>query len=229
MENLTIAKPKRSSDGTFTCNIKQPFIINLQNSQLVHIKETNDQAQFIFLKNKNLYNYVYDLNNNIIEIVKSNCSSWFNTNMNPDLIDDYYTNTLIYDKTHGDLIKLKLTGTDLLPNELIGNNINIELNAIHLRFYKQKFVLETTIKTYEIASDIIDFSDEENTILSDNEDDEPYPSQTELDEMKMEVVHKLQAEINEINEKLIVLNKQKNKMEEAREIQEIIKLYNEFQ
>ena len=123
VSDLMIAKPKKS-EGSFICAIKQPFIIDLSASQLVHIKDTNDSAQFVFLKNKKLYNYMYDLNNKIIDIVKDNCTSWFNTNMNADLIDDYYTNTLVYDKTHGDLIKIKIIGDSLLSNELINNTIN---------------------------------------------------------------------------------------------------------
>jgi hypothetical protein len=224
---LIIAKPKKV-DGTFICAIKNSLKIELPSCHLIHIKETNDQAQFIFLKNKNLCNYMYDINNQIISIVKENCTTWFNTNMNPDLIDDYYTNTLVYDKTHGELIKIKIVG-DLLPESMIGNIYNFEFNAIHLRFFKQKFVLETKITKYEITSecDIIDFP-------SDNEDEEEeediiYPSNSELLEMKQEVLSKTQVRIEKLQEELNELTNINKKMEEAEEIDDIIKLYNQFQ
>jgi hypothetical protein len=224
---LIIAKPKKV-DGTFICAIKNLLKIELPSCHLIHIKETNDQAQFIFLKNKNLCNYMYDINNQIISIVKENCTTWFNTNMNPDLIDDYYTNTLVYDKTHGELIKIKIVG-DLLPESMIGNIYNFEFNAIHLRFFKQKFVLETKITKYEITSecDIIDFpSDNEE---EEEEEDIIYPSNSELLEMKQEVLSKTQVRIDKLQEELNELTNINKKMEEAQEIDDIIKLYNQFQ
>jgi hypothetical protein len=227
--DLIIAKPKKV-DGTFICTIKNSLKLELPSCHLIHIKETNDQAQFIFLKNKNLCNYMYDINNQIISIVKENCSSWFNTNMNPDLIDDYYTNTLVYDKTHGELIKIKIIG-DLLPEDMIGNIYNFELNAIHLRFFKQKFVLETKITKHDIISecDIIDFPSDNEDDEIDEEDNIIYPSNSELLEMKQEVINKTHAKIDQLQQELNELTDIKKKMEEAQEIDDIIKLYNQFQ
>ena len=231
--DLLIAKPKKS-EGTFICTIKQPFYIELPGSHIIHIKETNDAAQFIFIKNKQFYNYIYDLNASIIEIVKENCSTWFNTNMNPDLVEDYYTSTLVYDKTHGELIKLKIVDADsqLLPSDLVGSKLNIKLQAKNLRFYKQKFVLETVIESYEVACDIIDFSDDEKV----EDEEEAYPSQLELEEMQREVVTKYQSVIDELEIKIAPLKskleetlKKQAEMAEAVDIDDIIRIYNEFE
>jgi len=238
--DITFSKPKKI-DGTFICAIKKPLLLNLCGSQLIHIKEVRDQlgSYIIFLKNKNLCNYMYDLNQRIIELVKENCTTWFNTNMNPDLIDDYYTNTLIYDKTHGELIKIKIIGQeeDKLSDSFIGNNVNLELNAFQLRFYKQKFVLECKINNCETACDIIDFaSDDDN--FDDNCDatsDIAYPSLCELEEMKNEVFTKtefkiknLEAQVTELQNEILKFSDIKQKMQEAQEIDDIIKVFNDF-
>ena len=240
--DITFSKPKKI-DGTFICTIKKQVVLNLSGSQLIHIKEIRDQtgSYIIFLKNKNLCNYMYDLNQRIIELVKENCTTWFNTNMNPDLIDDYYTSTLIYDKTHGELIKIKIIGQeeDKLSDSFIGNNLNLELNAFQLRFYKQKFVLECKINNCETACDIIEFaSDDEdghNDYNADATSDVAYPSPSELEEMKTEVFTKteskiksLEVQVTELQNEILKFSDIKQKMEEAREIDDIIKVFNEF-
>lgn len=237
--DITFAKPKKI-DGTFICTIKKSLVLNLSGSQLIHIKEIRDQvgSYIIFLKNKNLCNYMYDLNQRIIELVKENCTTWFNTNMNPELIDDYYTTTLIYDKTHGELIKIKIIGAeeDKISDSFIGSNINLELNAFHLRFYKQKFVLECKINHCETACDIIEFaSDSDAEDTDDNTSDIAYPSPGELEEMKHEVFTKseskikdLEAQVTELQNEITKFSDIKQKMSEAQEIDDIIKVFNDF-
>lgn len=231
--DLIIARPKKS-EGSFVCAIRQPFEISLSNAQLVHVKETNDDAQFAFMKNKPMYDYFYDLNARIVDIVKQNCGNWFNTNMNPDLIEDYYTNTLVYDKTHGDLIKLKIVGERMLPSDLVGTALNLTLSAKHLRFYKQKFVLELEIDTYETACDVIDFSSDDGDTAFDS-DDEPYPSTLELKEMKEEVLamadrelEALEAQLAEVESKIESVKARRKKMDDAVDPDEVIRLYNEI-
>lgn len=233
VSELAVARPKKS-DGTFVCSIKAPFVIDLQGT-LVHTKDTNDGAQFAFLKCQKAphYDYIYDLNNEIVSQVKSNCSTWFNTNMNPELIDDYYTATLIYDKTHGDLIKLKVFGEQLFPAELVGSSLNVQLSARQLRFYKQKFVLETAIESYEIADEVIEFSDEEP--------EEPYPSPMELKEMKGELLsyydgqiadlekakEELSARLSDLDGKAASIAQKKASIEES-DADAVLSAYNEY-
>ncbi len=233
LNNLIINKPKKSN-GTYVCYIDQPFKLVLNNSQLVYIKENTDDSQFVFLKNKQLFDYFCDLNDYIINVVKKNCGKWFNTNMNPDSIDDYFTNTIVYDKTHGDLIKLKITGEDKIDKDLLNQKLNVTLTANNLRFYKQKFVLETLLDSHEITCDIIDFSSDDE-VLSEEEDDEPLPSASELLEMKTEVINSCEQNIKELElkiknlaEELDRFNNIKSKMEQTEDIHEIIKIYDEF-
>lgn len=234
IDELHIARPKKS-DGTFVCAIKSPFVIDLQGATLVHTKDTNDGAQFAFFKCSKAthYDYIYDLNNEIVSQVKNNCSTWFNTNMNPELIDDYYTATLVYDKTHGDLIKLKVFGEQLFSTEIVSTTLNVQLSAKQLRFYKQKFVLETSIESYEIANDVIEFSDEEA--------DEPYPSPMELKEMKCEIQSYYDNQLEELSQqkkeleeqlsaldcKMDALTEKKQALEEA-DADEVLAAYKDY-
>jgi hypothetical protein len=229
LSKLVINKPKKSN-GTYVCYIDQPFKLVLNNAQLIYLKTNTDDSQFIFLKNKQLYDYLCDLNDSIITIVKQNCGNWFNTNMSPDVIDDYYTNTLVYDKTHGDLIKLKITGEDKISKDLLNQKLNITLTANNLRFYKQKFVLETLLDSHEITCDIIDFpSDEENEdVLSE---DEPYPSASELEEMRNDIIKHSNTELDLINTEISKLQEKKLTLENYKDLKDpddIIKLYNSF-
>jgi hypothetical protein len=226
VNELHIARPKKS-DGTFICAIKSPFLLEIQGT-LVHTKDTNDGAQFAFFKCSKAtpYDYIYDLNTEIISQVKSNCSTWFNTNMNPELIDDYYTATLIYDKTHGDLIKLKVFGEELFTSDMLGANLNVKLDAKQLRFYKQKFVLETEIESYEVANELIEFSEEE--------EEEAYPSPMELKEMKAELLafydNKLEevaAQLAALDAKGVALTEKKQAIENA-DTDTVLSAYNEY-
>jgi hypothetical protein len=122
---------------------------------------------------------------------------------------------------------VKIVGEQLLPMDLIGNKINLVLNATNLRFYKQKFVLETSIANYELGCDIIDFSSEEENVLSDGEEEVPYPSISELEEMKNEVLEKLNKESEELSQRLQAIENMKCEMEAAKEVDDIIRIYNQ--
>ena len=211
VNTLHIERPKKSEANTFVCPIKN-FSIDLTGAQLVGTK-----APYVFLKHKAMHNYMYDLNNKIIQIVKENCGVWFNTNMNPELIEDYYTNTLIYDKNHGDLIKLKLVKD--LPAEVLNQTLSLQLTATNLRFFKQKFVLECDVTDFSVMQtcDIIDFSSDDEYFEED-----PLIPDSELAAMKTEVLDNLSQIISRVQP---ILDSMKN----AESQEEIIRAYNQFQ
>ena len=189
IDKLIICKPKKSDNNTYICNIwnetiKTPYILDLDHSIIVEKKKIHS-LNFIYLKNKAMYNYFYDLNAKIVEIVKSNCGEWFNNNMNIDLIDDYYTNTLIYDKTYGDIIKLSCINNDII-NE--NTKCNIRLHLQNLRFYKQKFVLECSIEQVETVSEFIEDDFQGDKFFE--EDEMPQPTNEELESMKNEYIER---------------------------------------
>ena len=151
--NMIINKPKKSDQNSYTCVIstkqKKTFSILLNKCNLVSLKD-----QYLYLKTSNSdLDTFFDINATIIDIVKENCGEWFNNNMNMDLVEEYFINTLVYDKNQGDLIKIKLISD---CKEVLDVNINysLKLSLKHLRFYKQKFVIEFNIKDVEVLGSI---------------------------------------------------------------------------
>ena len=115
--NVEFSKPKKIDGNTYICQLfqsKQPLKILFEKSTIISstnltnistLKHNNEYT--LILKNKSMYDFIFDLNTHIVDTVKKNYQTWFVSNMNPDFIDDYYSNPLFYNKVHGDLIKLK--------------------------------------------------------------------------------------------------------------------------
>lgn len=210
-----ISKPRKSENNTYTCNIscskkKTPFVVTLENATIVNKKLINGQT-FLFIKNKDMYNFFYDLNNKIIEIVKARCGEWFNNRMNTELIEDYYVNTLVYDKSYGDLIKIKCSGDEGVLEKV---KCNIELCIDHLRFFKQKFVLECTVVSFETVEPFID---DDGGQLEFFEDDEvPMPAQDEIECIREEYLSKIEEVIASIRQQIDMLEDRSKGVEDAR-------------
>ncbi len=151
-DKILILKP-RKIDNTYVCPIyysvkKEHFQMKFTNVIVTSVKPLKHRNEFILdFKNKNYYNFLFDLNAFIVNIVKEKSTIWFNNNMNVDLIDDYYTNPLLYDKNNGDIIRLKCIGEENIQ-ENIGKKIDITIQFNQLKFYKQKFLLECEIINY---------------------------------------------------------------------------------
>lgn len=198
VHDMIICKPRRSDNNTYVCpiwneKIRKPFTIELNKSIIIEKKKQNGQY-FLYIKNNSICDLFYDLNVKIIDIVKENCTEWFNNNMNVELIDDYYTNTLIYDKKHGDLIKLKCVNEQ--DNTLESLKCNLVITLEQLRFYKQKFVLECNIDSFDT---ICEFTDETDMI---QEDEIPLPTDEEIEMIKSEYNEKLTKRIMELKTNL---------------------------
>jgi hypothetical protein len=211
IDNIIIRKPKKADNNTYVCQIldsnKESFRLKLDNMVVIQIKKYNDQF-FLYMKNKSVYNKFYDINTRIIDVVKEHCGEWFNNNMNIDYIDDYYTNTLIYDKKYGDLIKILITDkTNIIEN--VKSNMVIKLQQ--LRFFKQKFILECSIESFEVMeSNIIDNDDNDEFF---EEDEVPLPSFEEINIIKNDSINKLNYKISNIKSLIENNNKDLNKLE----------------
>ena len=191
---MFISKPKKSEHGTYVCTIgtsnsKTEYAVPLKTSYIVGTKDTS-----IFVKcHKNDYNAVYDLCETIVSIVKANCSAWFNTTMSAELVEDYFASPLIYDKTYGDILKLKvLLAEDEDLSELktiFKRRCKINLVLSNIRFYKQKFVLEWIIK------DVIVESEDEDRIEDhlDGDDDIDIPIDDVRDSYLAKLDHRIRS------------------------------------
>lgn len=193
-----ISKPKKSDGGTYTCQMKDTTL-KLPGSVVVGLKQLTPDEFVLYIKNKKMYDEIYDINQNIIDTVKNNCTSWFNSNMNTDLIEDYYSNTLVYDKKHGDVIKLKFVDSES-ENIILNQKADIVIECKQLRFYKQKFVLECELKSFETHEFAMDSDDGEN--VAEDDEDIPCPNEEELAAIKKEYLQKVVEMQGAYNEKL---------------------------
>lgn len=223
--SIIVSKPKKQ-DNNYICPIyftqdqskKKKLEHSFTNSTLIDIKRTKTNENFIYIKSKKNNNYMFDLNEIIINIVKEKSQLWFNNNMNIDLIDDYYTSTIIYNKQHGDIIKLKIIDDnfDILKEHLL-KKIDIGIVFEHIKFYKQKFVLECTINNinFDDNSDNID----NESIHSEQDSDIPSPNDEDILNIKSEYLLKLDNLINTQQEQLHAIQ---NKIKEYQEHKELL-------
>lgn len=240
-DNIIISKPKKI-DNTYICPIyyqtkKNKLLITFNNIILLSTKPLQQRNEFfIYIKNKSYNNFIYDLNTLIIDIVKNKSVLWFNNNMNIDLVDDYYTNTLIYDKKYGDVIRLKCIGNEQDINDYIMKKNNITIHINQIRFYKQKFILECEIlKCETINYNINDTLINEDDILL-IEDDIPLPNEDDIYKIKNEYLETINIFLNKIKISFSLLESKINNIEKLKfklintlDIDNIIKICNDLE
>lgn len=222
--SIIVSKPKKQ-DNNYICPIyfaceeskKKKLEHSFTNSILIDIKRTKTNENFIYIKSKHNNNYMFDLNEIIIDIVKDKSQQWFNNNMNVDLIDDYYTNTIVYNKQYGDIIKLKIIDDnfDILKEHLL-KKIDIGIVFEHIKFYKQKFVVECTINN--INFDDISDTIENESIHSEQDIDIPSPSNEDILNIKSEYLLKLDNFINTQQEQLNIIQDKISEYQEYKEL-----------
>lgn len=207
--NFIITTPKKRENGSFLGNIyleekNNRFILLLPKSLVISNKYIDESSSYIYIKNTKFNNTMYDINNTIINIVKSKCNEWFKNSLNPSLIEEYYTNTIIYDRKHGDLLRLKCIDYD--------NNIENEkyqsltITLLNIRFYKQKFVIEWKVQLVnenDILSDVDTLS-----LIDDNDEDIALPDIEDMNNIKKDYNIKINKKLEEINfSKISILEK----------------------
>jgi hypothetical protein len=216
-EELVVSKPRKSENNTYTCQVSMskkgsPLTIPLDNATIVCKKSINGQ-NFLFIKNKEMYNFFYDLSVRTIEIVKSRCTEWFNNRMNTELIEDYYVNNLVYDKKYGDIIKVKCIGDD---NTVENQKCNIQLCVEQLRFFKQKFVLECSISSFESVQSFIEEEDASDDGFFE-EEEVPFPDEDEIQAIRDEYLAKIDEALVPIKEQIDSLRSRANEIEGTRQ------------
>lgn len=222
MEHINITKPKRRENGTYAANIfveeKQRYVLHAPQSVIVGAKDISEAERYLYIKNRKVNNEVCDLNKVIIDIVKENCDQWFKNAVNPDLIEEYYTNTIIYDRKYGDLIRLKVV--DFEQEVPFHKPVDVRLTLMSIRFYKQKFVIEWTLDHVEASSlDVhnlfdVEESEEEEVAAPLTEDMEAIREEymAMLQRMKEDLVQQLQRvearleELDNVRQSLTSMN-----------------------
>jgi hypothetical protein len=216
-DKIIISKA-RKIDNTYICPIyyhvkNEHLQLKFTNVYVISLKPLKQRNEFILdFKNKNYCNFLFDLNAHIINIVKEKSSIWFNNNMNIDLIDDYYSNPLLYDKNNGDIIRLKCIGSEDNLKEKIGHKIDITIQFNQLKFYKQKFLVECEIINYQdvnVNCEIIENEEE-------YQDEFPEPTADDINIIKNTYIKSTDAYLNNLK---IMINSFEAKINEI----EIIK------
>lgn len=232
VKDLIIAKP-RKCESTYTCQIYQStkpnkFLQNFRNAVILSTKPLQNRNEFLmYLKCRKANDFMCDLNAQILQVVKENSPIWFNNNMNTDLVEDYYTNTLIYDKQHGDIIKLKFVGDEDDVTKFIMKKVDLTISFDNLRFYKQKFVLECSVDTIAYDEDLfVDAVDESGD--EGEEEEEPGPNGDDISEIKREYLGKAERCIEHLKSKVEAIVDLQSQMKKLTHFGSIVKICQEL-
>lgn len=211
IDDIIISKPKKS-ENSFVCSVyykskseKPTFLLNnilvIDTKPLAHRNEF-----FLYIKNRLYNNFMFDLNKYLIDIIKDKSPLWFNNNLNSDLIDDLYTSTLIYDKVYGDIIRIKCIGDqEKIIDEFKNKNIDLNITLNHIRFYKQKFVLECEINSFEPSQHIFEDIDNHESVILNSEEDLPSPTYEDIKRIKQEKLEIIDQVSEELKDNLRIL------------------------
>jgi hypothetical protein len=219
LDKLNVLKPRKTDDSLFGKITYDDGQLNMHihNSQVIKHKKVKHLSKcytVLFLKvPKNICKKIVDFDSVCIEQVKTNLGGWFTKALDENVIEEYYTSSIIVSKNDGFILKLKLQGDDdILDNARY--DIIIALKG--LRFYKQRFIPEWEIVNIKPVED--DFL---NSLESDDDpwqeeliEDEviPEPTNEELQiisDTLIEKIHKYlrqySSDINSLQEKTSLL------------------------
>jgi len=238
-DNIIISKP-RKIENTYICpiyynQIKNKLQITFTNMIILSFKPLKNRNEFVlYCKNKNYNNFLFDFSSFIIEQVKEKSMEWFKNDHLVDLIDDYYTSPLTYDKKHGDIISFKCIGDEEIIKNNIGKKTNIVIQFTQLKFYKQKFLLECEVinlNETNINYDLIDDENEYNII-----EEIPEPNIDDINKIKKEYIDNSQKYIlelrnmsSEIESKIKALEHIKFNLLNTNNIENVIPLCNDLE
>jgi hypothetical protein len=154
--------------------------------------------------------------------VKENCGSWFKSSLSDELIEDYFTSNIIYDKEMGQVIRFKCLNdiSDLEQNVYV----NVEMTLKKIRFFKQKFVIEWDIEEIEVMDQcaIIDLNEIEEL------EDIPVPLVEEIEALKTTYKTHMEKKIIGVKCELAMLEKLVEKIGSVTTINDMITLQDEL-
>lgn len=191
LSKLVISKPKKTDDSLFgkitynDCQVHLHFY-NIDIIKHKRIKQLTKYYSVIFMKiPKSLCQQMIEFDNHCIEQVKSNIGGWFSKTLDENVIEEYYTTSVIINNNEGFMLKLKLQGTS--EDMLEPQKVDVVIALKGLRFYKQRFIPEWEIVNIKpVYDDFINSiqSDDENNIwqeeIDENDSYLPEPDEEEL-------------------------------------------------
>lgn len=244
VEQLIIQKAKKK-EGYYICpigctTIRNPFTVTFENATIINLRETSST---LIIKCKKMSQYMDELNERIMDIVRENSGSWFNSTIDDELIEEYYISTLQYDKKRGETLRLKVKNIDEIETDIVQTSCSIELVLKYLKFYKQKFFPEFEVITLTPSStqDALFCSDSEHDEKDSNFDDDddeevPKPTYEEVQTIKNDTLSKLTSKekhikclIRDLEEKNIHILDAIQSLEKCVHLDSIIKLCDAYQ
>lgn len=199
--NILIAKPIKS-DKSFICQIKaidgNPYKKKVNATIMSYQVSSDKKHATILLKCKSLVSLIYKINEIVLDTVKKESVNWFKKQMTEELIEEYFSNSLIYDTDYGHVIKMRIPieSLETLSAPIEGKNVNTWVRFEHIRIYKQKFNLEMDLElvTPEETSRQYLFEDEADHPIEES----PCPNVEELKDIKKEKLQALKEYIDQI-------------------------------
>ena len=198
---LALTKPKRSSNGTYKCHASSsvdslPYTVKLDKSYLVMTKSN----VMYFKTSKSMFDLISRISDTIVSTVQNSHKDWFNqSSLSEDMVEEYFCHPIIYDKTFGDLLRLKLVKDDNVKAIALKKRVSFNLTLHWIRIYKQKFIPEWEISNVIYEDDPYD---DTSSIISDNDDIDIH---IPFDEIKREHTELLTNAINDTSKKLDTL------------------------
>lgn len=132
----------RREDDVYVCRVqydrskKEKADFKIDAVRVVDIKESS----IVYLSlPKDWLRVLLDVEEALLDYTKKNANGWFNDRLTPDIVEDYFTSSIVVHKKHGHVLKLssKRAAAKLQAHTFC----NVVLNLSALKFYKKKFNL----------------------------------------------------------------------------------------
>ena len=227
---IKINKPKKQDDGTYFADIfmekKQRYQINTKMAYIRSVKEVikredaeSEDATFsLTLRQEAIVRNVCDLNEQAITSVKENCATWFKARLTDELIEEYFVNTISYDKK-GRFLKFRcVNDISSIPEHVVAN---ISLTLQGIRFYKQTFLLEWVVDEVEIIQN----KDDED---GNDDEDVPFPTPDDVKSIREKQLKRvvqlrdtLQEQVDALCKRLDIVKQVEESLAKAKTIEQI--------
>ena len=195
--DLSLKDPKRYDTymaSKVECNGNKGFIINLQDVNLIGIKNDRHISYLRIKGTMETIQYISNIEERVKQIVKENCSRWFKTRMYAAAIDDYFQSCVVFDNKNRTSIRFLLD--DIEDDNILDTTVttvcDITIVLKSIKFYKNYFQLFFGIKSISPKREKVLFQDD---VVSDGEakeiDEDFGPSGQDLEEIRQSLLKKV--------------------------------------
>lgn len=210
---FTVRDPKRDED-VYVCRICYNGSKNVHiKLDLVRIMDIKESSIVYVAVGKEWLHTILDIEDVLLQKTKEHAHEWFNTRMTPDIIEDFFTSSIVVHKKYGHVLKLCCKNESIQASFKPRALCNLVLTLSGLKFYKKKFNLIWSIDTYEpIAMDAKEAEDTENMDPADILDEEDRlflgPDACDLETIWKDLAERAQNQLHLLTERRDSLTRQ---------------------